>query len=112
MRLLLLLLLALATLVKASPFLVCDPVPASLDQFTKPVSYVVTGLGGTPISTQATTNQDGTVQLKYDLQSLPHGSYVVTASAVNALGGISGASDPFSFTSGVPAIPTALRIVP
>ena len=101
-----------ARIALGSPFLVCDPVPATLDQFTKPVSYVVTGLGGSPISTQATTNADGTVQLHYDLQSLPHGSYTVTASAVNALGGISGASDPLSFTSGVPATPTSLRIVP
>ena len=112
MRWLALLLMVIAQAALGSPFLVCDAVPAALDQFTKPVSYVVTGLGGTPISTQATTNADGTVQLHYDLQSLPHGSYTVTASAVNALGGISGASDPFSFTSGVPAIPTTLRIVP
>jgi hypothetical protein len=97
----------------ASPFLVCDPVSGSLDQFTKPVSYVITGLSGTPISTPATVNTDGTVQLHYDLGSLPHGSYSVSAAAVNSLGGVGPSSTPpFTFTNGLPAAPTTLRLVP
>ena len=96
-----------------TPFLVCDPVPGNLDQFTKPVSYVITGLGSTPITTAATTNPDGTIQLHYDLSALPHGSYAVSAAAVNSLGGVGPASTPvFDFTSGLPAAPTTLRIVP
>jgi hypothetical protein len=102
-----------AQAVLGSPFLVCDPVPGNLDQFTKPVSYVITGLSSTPLSTPAVVNGDGTVQLHYDLAQLPHGTYTVTASAVNSLGGVGPASDPpFSFTSGLPAMPTGLRIVP
>jgi hypothetical protein len=81
----------------ASPFLVCDPVPGNLDQFTKPVSYVITGLSGTPLSTPATVNQDGTVQLHYDLSALGNGTYTVTAAAVNVLGGVSPATGPFLF---------------
>jgi hypothetical protein len=103
----------LAGPVLASPFLVCDPVPGSLDQFTKPVSYVITGLSSTPLSTPATVNSDGTVQLHYDLAQLPHGTYSVTAAAVNSLGGVGPASEPpFSFTNGLPAAPTSLRLVP
>ena len=107
-----LILVACGTRAFASPFLICDPVPAGLDQNTMPVSYVLTGLGTTSLSTPATTNQDGTIQLRYDLSQLPHGSYTVTASAVNVFGGVSGSSLPFSFTSGVPSVPTTLRIVP
>ena len=101
-----------AQAVLGSPFLVCDPYPAALDQSTKPVSFILTGLAQTPISTPATINQDGTIQLHYDLQRLAHGTYTLTASAVNVFGGVSGASDPFSFTSGVPGVPGNLRIVP
>jgi hypothetical protein len=102
----------IAPLAWGSPFLVCDPYPAGLDASTKPVSFVVTGLSGTPLSVPATINADSTIQLHYDLSTLAHGSYTVTASAVNVFGGVSGASDPFSFTSGVPATPTNIRIVP
>lgn len=112
MKTLLVLLLTTAA-ASASPFLVCDPVSGSLDQFTKPASYVITGLSSTPISTAATVNADGTVQLHYDLAQLPHGTYSVTAAAVNSLGGVGPESaPPFSFTSGLPAAPTTLRIVP
>lgn len=106
------LIFGVARIALATPFLVCDPVPGNLDQFTKPVSYVLTGLSGSPISTPATVNGDGTVQLHYDLSALTHGTFTVTAAAVNQFGGVSGASDPFSFGVGVPAIPTSLRIVP
>lgn len=105
--------LMMATRTLASPFLVCDAVPSNLDQFTKPVSYVLTGLAQSPISTPATTNSDGTVQLHYDLSGLTHGTFTVTAAAVNVFGGIGPASDPpFSFGVGVPAAPGNLRIVP
>jgi hypothetical protein len=106
-------LLLLTGLARATPFLVCDPVPGNLDQFTKPVSYVITGLSSSPITTPATVNADGTIQLHYDLASLPHGSYSVTAAAVNSLGGVGPSSTPpFAFTNGLPAAPTTLRLVP
>ena len=95
-----------------SPFLVCDPYPAGLDQASRPTSFVLTGLAQNPISTPATVNADGTVQLHYDLATLGNGNYTVTASAVNALGGISPASLPFGFIRGVPSVPTNLRLVP
>jgi hypothetical protein len=112
MRWLLLALMVIAQACLGSPFLVCDPYPAGLDQSTMPVSFVLTGLSSSPLSTPATTNQDGTIQLHYDLSQLAHGTYTVTASAVNVFGGVSGASAPFSFTSGVPGVPTNIRIVP
>jgi hypothetical protein len=87
----------LAGILLASPYLVCDPVPASLDQFTKPVSYILTGLSPDPLTTPAMVNQDGTVQLRYDLVNLKNGNYTVTAAAVSVLGGVSPASGPFLF---------------
>jgi hypothetical protein len=105
-------LIGFARLALASPFLVCDPYPAGLDQSTMPVTFIITGLAQTPISTPAFTNQDGTIQLKYDLSQVAHGSYTLTASAANVFGGTSAASLPFSFTSGVPSVPGNLRITP
>jgi hypothetical protein len=100
------------TSAKASPFLICDPYPAGLDQSTMPVGFVLTGLTAQPISVPATTNQDGTIQLHYDLSQQPHGTFTATAAAVNVFGGSSLPSAPFTFTSGVPAVPSNLRIVP
>jgi hypothetical protein len=108
----LLLLFLLAGLVHASPFLVCDPYPAGLTQAVMPVSFIVKGLSANPLSVPATTNQDGTIQLRYDLSSLGNGSYTVIADAVNVYGGVSPDSSPFIFTSGVPASPANLRITP
>ena len=96
----------------ASPFLVCDPYPAGLAQATMPVSFVIKGLSSTPLSVPAQTNQDGTLQLHYDLNGLGNGSYTVIVDAVNVFGGVSPDSFPFTFTSGVPAMPTNIRITP
>jgi hypothetical protein len=41
----------------ASPFLVCDPYPAGLDQNTMPVSFILKGLSANPISVPVQTNQ-------------------------------------------------------
>jgi hypothetical protein len=106
------LLMAIAPLSWGSPFLVCDPYPAGLDQSTMPVSFIIKGLSANPLSVPVTTNQDGTLQLKYDLGQLAHGSYTVIADAVNVFGGISPDSTAFSFVSGVPAAPGNIRIAP
>ena len=92
--------------------LVCDAYPAGLDQFLKPVSFLVKGLSANAISTPATQNPDGTLQLHYDLSQLGHGSYTVVVDAVNVLGGVSPDSLPFQFVSGVPGAPTNIRITP
>lgn len=104
--------LLLVIRVMASPFLVCDPYPAGLSQAVMPVSFILKGLSANPISTPATINQDGTIQLHYDLGSLSNGTYTVIADAVNVFGGVSPDSGPFVFTNGVPAAPSNLRIVP
>jgi hypothetical protein len=104
--------LSLAAIAYASPFLVCNPYPAGLDQATMPTSFVIKGLTANPVSTLATTNPDGTIQLHYDLSQLGHGSYTVVVDAVNALGGISPDSAPFLFVLGVPVVPTNIRITP
>jgi hypothetical protein len=97
---------------KASPFLISDPYPAGLDQSTMPVSFILKGLSAQPLSVPVQTNQDGTIQLHYDLAQQAHGTFTVVADAVNVFGGASPDSAPFTFTSGVPAVPTGLRIVP
>jgi hypothetical protein len=96
----------------ASPFLVCDPYPAGQNQFVTPSGFIVKGLSANPISAGAQVNQDGTVQLHYDLGSLGNGSYAVVVDAVNVFGGVSPDSLPFTFTVGLPAPPSNLRIVP
>jgi hypothetical protein len=101
-----------AVVALASPFLVCDPYPAGLDQNTMPVSFILKGLSANAISTPVQVNQDGTIQLHYDLSTLGNGNYTVIADAVNVFGGVSPDSAPFVFTKGVPAPPSNLRIVP
>ena len=98
--------------VQGAPFLVCDAVPAQTQQNLNVVSYMITGLSPNPISTQAIINADGSQQLHYDLGSTANGSYTVTAAAINGLGLEGPPSDPFTFTVGLPAKPTGLRISP
>jgi hypothetical protein len=95
-----------------SPFLVSDPYPAGQNQFVTPVSFIVKGLSANPATSQAQINQDGTVQLHYDLATLGNGSYTAVVDAVNTFGGVSPDSSPFTFTVGLPAPPSNLRIVP
>ena len=104
--------LALVGIAHGTPFLSCDPYPAGLDQASRPVSFVLTGLAPRPISTPATVNADGTIQLHYDLATLSPGNYTVAASAVNALGGISPASLPFRFHARRAERALNLRLVP
>ena len=96
----------------ASPFLTADPYPAGLSSATMPINFILKGLSANPITTPATVNPDGTIQLHYDLSSLGNGTYTIIADAVNVFGGVSPDSAPFTFTVGVPATPTNLRIVP
>ena len=114
MKYLLYLLLVTTTIsVKAAPFLVCDPVaPVAGQQSLNVVSYVVTGLGANPITSAAQVNADGSQQLHLDLATTPNGSYTVQAAAVNGLGLEGPFSVPFTFTVGLPAAPTGLRISP
>jgi hypothetical protein len=105
-------LLTLAISAKAAPFLVCDPYAVQTDPNLIPVSFNLTGVAAQPVSVPVTTNADGTKQLHYDLANLGNGTYTVTAAAVNVFGGTSPAGTPFTFTKGVPATPTNLRISP
>lgn len=108
----LLLLLALVQLSQADPFLSADPYTANADPNLNPVSFVITNLGPQPImSTAYIQPSTGQIYLMYDLSTLPNGTYSgVTAAAVNVFGGQSAQSTPFSFTKGVPGIPSNLTI--
>jgi hypothetical protein len=105
-----LILLALAGQVMASPFLVCDANPFNADSSLNVATYVITGLGTSPISVQATTDNAGGQFLHYDLATLPNGHYTVTAAALNAFGISSPESSPLTFTKGAPATPLNLRL--
>jgi hypothetical protein len=96
----------------ASPFLVADAVTPASDPNLNPVSYVLTGLGTSPVSTPAVQNANGTLQLHYDLATLANGSYTVSAAAINVFGNSSAESAPLTFTKGAPGTPTNLRISP
>lgn len=111
-----LLLLALSGLLlrtaSASPFLICDAVPANPNQGLNIVSYVVTGLSANALTVPAQINADGSQQLHYDVGTLANGSYTVAASAVNGFGKEGPSSSPFTFTVGLPGTPTGLRLSP
>jgi len=104
--------MALAALAYASPFWFPTAIPRAWINRPGPTSFIIKGLSANPVSTLAATNQDGTIQLHYDLSQLAHGTYTVVVDAVNALGGISPDSAPFLFVSGVPGVPINIRIVP
>ena len=108
----LLFVLLLAGRLAASPFLVCDPFPPNADMGLNVTTFVLTGISAGPISVQATINADGTQFLHYDVGSLQNGTYTVTASALNGYLKESPASAPFTFTIGVPATPTGIRLSP
>jgi hypothetical protein len=102
--------------VQASPFLVCNPVPAT-DPSVVGVSslwtYSLSGLGPAPVVVPAQINSDGSVQLHYDLAGLANGSYTVTAIAtLTGKGLASPSSAPFTFSFAVPAAPTSLLVSP
>ena len=89
--------LLFATSASAAPFLVCDPQAGV-------AGYEITGLGE-PVSFVA--QADGS--LKYDLASVPNGTYTLTVAACNVWGCSSTA--PFGFSKQVPSAPAGLRIV-
>jgi uncharacterized membrane protein len=97
---------------RAAPFLVCDAITPSSDPALNPVSYTISGLASSPVSTPATQNADGTIQLHYDLASLANGNYTVSAAAVNTFGAASPLSATLTFTKGAPGTPQNLRISP
>jgi len=112
MKRMLLLLLGLASCADAAPFLVCDSYPTNADMGLNVTTFVVTGVSAGPINVQATINADGTQFLHFDVGSLQNGTYTVTAAAINGYLKESPASVPFTFTIGVPATPTGLRLSP
>lgn len=65
-----------------SPFLVSDPYSGQNKGLTK---FLVT-INGETTESAPSKNTDGTLYLKYDLGSLPDGTYTATIKAVNAKG--------------------------
>src|SRR5215510_7644974 len=108
----LLFVLLLGCRLAAAPFLVCDPYPPNADMGLNVTTFVVTGIAANPINVQATINPDGSQFLHFDVGPLQNGTYTVTASAVNGYLKESPASVPFTFTIGVPATPTGIRLSP
>jgi hypothetical protein len=82
----------------AAPFLVCDPQSGV-------VGYEITGLGE-PVSFVA--QPDGS--LKYDLASLPNGSYSGSVAACN-MWGCGPATAIAPFVKAVPLAPAGVRLV-
>jgi hypothetical protein len=116
MKVFLFLLLFLPITAFADVYLVCAPVtPSTTNQSLNPVSYTISGLGSASVTTPATTNANGTIQLNYDLTTagVANGSYTVTATCTNSQGFSSAASAPFTFVLPVnPAAPAALSLSP
>jgi hypothetical protein len=84
----------------ASPFLVCDPQDGV-------AGYEITGVGNSaPVSYVA--QPDGS--LKYDLASLPNGSYSGSVAACN-MWGCGPATAIAPFVKAVPLAPAGVRLV-
>src|SRR5215469_3454462 len=90
-------LLAIPSIAFGAPFLVSSAVTQSGSTNNLPTSYTITGIGTTAITTPATTNSNGSVQLHFDLGTAANGSYTVTVTATNSAG-TSAASAPFTFS--------------
>lgn len=78
----------------ASPFIVCDPYPASasVDQF-------VLTMDGATITVDAKVADNGSTSLYYDVGSIASGTHTLTAKAKCSLWGVeSNSSAPFVFT--------------
>ena len=85
------------------PYLVCDP-PAPADQVQY---YTIVGLPGNP---QAQIDPTGQYGFKYDLSSVPAGTYSLMVSACNQWE--CSLAAPFDFIRpSQPAVPTGLRVL-
>lgn len=94
--------------VMASPFLVCDPYPATGQQ---PTEFVVTITGVTNPITSPAVDVTGGKALHLDLGplNLSAGSHTATAKARNQWGE-SASSAPFAFNAGTPVAPSGLGL--
>lgn len=104
-RLAFLVAVVLPGMAQASPFLLCDPYPASagVDNF----SVVIDGkpaVASTPLALA-----DGSEKCHHDLAGLSNGQHTATVKACNQWG-CSASSAPFVFSVGVPSVPTGLGI--
>jgi len=77
-----LIILAISNTVLGAPFLTSEPYRAKTD---KPVKFLVT-IGGKTVVSMPVKKADGSVYLKYDLGSLPDGTYAVSVKAVDKKG--------------------------
>jgi hypothetical protein len=89
-------------------FLICDSYLES--DPAKPDSFVISGFLS-PVTTPATVNADGSVELHYDLTPEPNGSYTVTVEA-SLKGVLSAGSAAFTFTLPVVVTPPLVPGVP
>jgi hypothetical protein len=115
-RILLIVWLLIGTYCNGSPFLSCDPYPASTtDANLNVVSFVITFVeptGVSPVTVQAQVGTSGDRQLFYDVGPLANATYSVTAAAVNGYALESPQSVVFTFMKGSPSTPTGLKLVP
>ena len=87
----LIMILVVANICLASPYLVCDPQPG--------VNwYEVSGLPSSIPASNVPIDSTGKYGFILDLASLPAGSYTVTAKACSEFWGCSPSSNPFTFT--------------
>ena len=93
------LLLLIPSIAFSAPFLVCDPQEGV-------VGYEITGLN--PETVNFIAQPDGS--LKYDLASLPNGSYSGSVAACN-MWGCGPATTIAPFVKAVPAAPAGVRLV-
>jgi len=107
-------LLTAPMMVRAAPYLICDPYPTTGSQ---PTEFGVTVDGAAAVTSAAQTLTDGSRRLHYDLAGVATGGHSVTYKPVLVdpyWGRLEGpASDPFAFTKpGAPAKGTGTALAP
>jgi len=94
-------------------FLICDPYLAT--DPAKPDSFVISGLGAVgsaPITSPAQVNTDATVQLHFDLSTIPPATYGSVTVKASLNGVLSASSVPIAVDTLplTPSVPQNVRV--
>ena len=89
----------------AAPFVVSDTYPTTT---TQPTYFNVVMDGGAAVQSAPQVMGDNSVRLHYDVGAVTTGTHSMTVAACNEWGCSS--TVPFSFTKGVPALPSGIKL--
>jgi hypothetical protein len=91
----------------SAPFLIADPVPASVQPPPEWYEIVIDG-AATPVVSPVQKNADGSVQLHFDLSTLSNGAHTLSVSAANVWG--KSTAVPFALNKAAPGAPSSIGL--